>query len=108
MKILFDQAVPLPIRPFLRGHVVRTAFQEGWSSMRNGDSIQAAEEAAFHLLLTTDRNIRYQQNLAGRRIALLVIDTQQWPRLRPHMELVVAAINAAEPGSYLELNIPLA
>jgi predicted nuclease of predicted toxin-antitoxin system len=105
MKILFDQATPVPIRSYLKGHVVRTAAQQGWATLRNGDLIHSAEAASFDLLLTTDRNMGYQQNLAGRRIAILVLDIQQWPRLRPHVQQVVDAVNAATPGSYRELSI---
>ena len=106
MRVLFDQATPVPLRPFLQGHTVRTAAQEGWSQLRNGDLLIAAEAAGFDVLLTTDQNMRYQQNLAGRKIAVVVIDKQQWPELRAHVELVVAAVNAALPGTYTEVDIP--
>ena len=66
MRIIFDQATPVPICPYLEGHEVRTAAQHGWGTLRNGDLLTAAEEAGFDLFLTTDKNIRYQQNLAGR------------------------------------------
>jgi hypothetical protein len=69
------------------------------------DLLTAAEEAGFDLLLTTDKNIRYQQNLAGRRIAIVVLGQQQWPRLRPHIQRVVEAVNAATPGSFAEVDI---
>jgi len=58
------------------------------------------------MLLTTDKNMRYQQNLAGRRMAVLVLGRQQWGQLRPHVQLVVNAVNAATPGSYAEVEIP--
>ena len=106
MLILFDQATPVPIRSFLEGHTVRTAAQQGWDKLRNGDLLTAAEEAGFDVLLTTDKNVRYQQNLAGRRIAIVVLGQQQWPKLRPHIERVVEAVNAATPGSLAEVDIP--
>jgi len=106
MLILFDQATPVPIRPFLEGHTVRTAAQQGWDRLKNGDLLTAAEEAGFDVLLTTDKNVRYQQNLAGRRIAIVVLGQQQWPKLRPHIERVVEAVNAATPGSLAEVDIP--
>jgi hypothetical protein len=106
MRIIFDQATPVPIRPFLEGHMVRTAAQQGWDRLKNGDLLTAAEEAGFDLLLTTDKNIRYQQNLAGRKIAIVVLAQQQWPQLRNHVHRVVEAVNAATPGSYVEVNIP--
>jgi len=106
MKILFDQATPVPIRPYLQGHLVRTAAQQGWSTLRNGDLLNAAEESGFELLLTTDRNMGYQQNLRGRNIAIVVLSVQQWPKLRPHIETVIETVNAATPGSYAEVTIP--
>jgi hypothetical protein len=107
MLIIFDQATPVPIRPFLEGHTVRTAAQQGWDRLRNGDLLIAAEEAGFDLLLTTDKNMRYQQNLVGRRIAVVVLGRQQWPQLRSHIQRVVDAVNAAAPGSFVEVEIPL-
>jgi len=106
MKIIFDQATPMPIRRYLEGHTVRTASQEGWDRLRNGDLLNAAEEAGFDLLLTTDKNMLYQQNLAGRRIAIVVLGRQQWHQLRLHIQLVVDAVNAATPGTCLEVEIP--
>jgi|ERR1039458_3514593 hypothetical protein len=106
MRIIFDQATPVPIRPYLGGHMVRTAAQQGWDKLRNGDLLTAAEEAGFDILLTTDKNIRYQQNLAGRKIAIVVLGQQQWPKLRPHVQRVIEAVNAAAPGSYAEVHIP--
>ena len=106
MLILFDQATPVPLRPYLKGHVVRTAAQQGWDRLRNGDLLGAAEAAGFNMLLTTDRNMRYQQSLAGRKIAVLVLSRQQWGQLRPHVQLVVDAVNAAAPGSFAEVEIP--
>ena len=72
----------------------------------NGDLIAAAEAAGFEVLLTTDKNMRYQQNLTGRKIAFVVIGNQQWPILRRHVEKVAAAVNAATPGSFVEVEIP--
>ena len=107
MRILFDQATPVPLRPYLLGHTVRTASEEGWDRLRNGDLLSAAEEAGFDMLLTTDRNMRYQQNIEGRRIAVVILIRQQWPQLRPKVQLVVEAVNSAKSGSYTEVEIPL-
>jgi hypothetical protein len=106
MRVLFDQATPVPIRPYLQGHDVRTAAQQGWDRLKNGELLAVAEAAGFDVLLTTDKNMRYQQNLAGRRIAVVVLGLQQWPDLRPHVQRVVEAINAAVPGSYSEIDFP--
>jgi hypothetical protein len=106
MRVLFDQATPVPIRPYLEGHTVSTAFQQGWDKLRNGELLAAAEQARFDLFLTTDKNIRYQQNLDDRTIAIVVLGQQQWPHVRPHIQRVVDAINAATPGSFVEVDIP--
>jgi hypothetical protein len=106
MRVLFDQATPLPIRPHLEGHEVRTAAQEGWDTLKNGELLAAAEATGFDVLLTTDKNIRYQQDPSKRRIAIVVLGQQQWPRLRPHLRLVVEAVNAASAGSYVEVDLP--
>jgi hypothetical protein len=105
MRILFDQATPRPLRPYLAGHTVRTAAEEGWDRLRNGDLLSAAENAGFDLLLTTDRNMQYQQNIAGRKISVLILSRQQWPQVRPHVQLVIDAVNATRPGSFEEVEI---
>ncbi|MBI3492645.1 MAG: hypothetical protein HY047_12835 [Acidobacteria bacterium] len=107
MRVLFDQATPVPIRKFLIGHAVRTAAQEHWDTLKNGDLLLVAERAGFDVFLTTDKNMRYQQNMAGRTIAVVAIGVQQWPALQPHVALVVAAVNAATPGSFTEVDIPV-
>jgi hypothetical protein len=104
MLILFDQATPVPIREYLIGHDVRTAAQQGWDTLKNGELLTAAEEAGFDLLLTTDKSMRYQQNLTNRKIAVVVLGLQQWPGLRPHVQRVVEAVNVATPGTYTEVD----
>ena len=106
MLIIFDQATPVPIRPYLEQHTVRTAAQQGWDKLSNGDLLTAAEEAGFDVLLTTDKNMRYQQNLGGRKIAIVVLGKQQWPQLEPHIQRVIEAVNAVKPSSYVEVDIP--
>lgn len=105
MRILFDQATPVPIRRFLLGHTVRTAAQQQWDRLTNGELLAAAERDGFDVFLTTDKNLRYQQNLTGRIIAIVVIGVQQWPALEPHVARIVAAVNASTPGSYTEVEI---
>ena len=106
MLILFDNGTPAPLRYVLKDHIVVEAIERGWDRLVNGDLIAAAEAAGFHILLTTDKNIRYQQNLTGRKIAFVVLGNQQWPVLRRYAERVVAAVKAATPGSYTEVDIP--
>ena len=106
MLILFDQATPVPLRPFLKEHKVRTAAEEGWERLRNGDLLTAAEIAGFDILLTTDKNMRYQQNLTGRKIAVVILGRQQWPEVRPHVQLVIDAVASVKAGSFTEVEIP--
>ena len=106
MRVLFDSATPVPIRRFLTDHAVRTAAEQQWATLKNGELLSAAEQAGFDVFLTTDKNIRHQQNLAGLKISIVVIGCQQWPALQPHIDRVVAAVNAATPGSYTDVDIP--
>jgi hypothetical protein len=106
MRILFDHVTPRGIAPFLPGHIVTKAKDRGWDRLSNGSLLAEGERAGFDILLTADKNMRYQQNLTGRRIALIVLSTPQWPRVRLHLETIAAAVNAATPGSLTEVNIP--
>ena len=106
MKILFDNGTPKPIAHSLTGHEVTFARRIGWHELENGDLIQQAEEAGYEVLLSTDKNLRYQQNLTGRRIALVVLGNQQWPLVKLHLDKIAAAVNAATPGSFVEVDIP--
>ena len=106
MHILFDQGTPVPLRRCLTDHDVATAYERGWSSVTNGDLIRLAELNGFELLITTDTNLRYQQNLQGRSLAILVLTTTSWPRIRLATGNIVAAIRGIEAGSYQELVIP--
>ena len=105
MQVLFDQGTPAPLRQFLTSHQVSTAYERGWSTLKNGELLQAAELAAFSVLVTTDTNLKYQQNLATRRISIVVLSTTSWPRIKADVEPVVLAVNSAFPGSYAEVAI---
>ena len=89
MRIVFDQGTPAPLRRALSGHSVATAFELGWSGLANGDLLQQAE-VQFDLLITTDQNLRHQQNLGGRRLAILVLPTTSWPEISQHESEVTA------------------
>ena len=106
MLILFDHGTPAPIRSFLEGHAIKRTQEMGWDRLANGELLAAAEETGFDLFLTMDKNIRHQQNLAGRKIAIVVIGNAQWPVLRRYVQRVVAAVIAATEGSYREVEIP--
>ena len=73
MLVLFDQGTPVRITKFLLGHAVKTARQQGWDTLANGELLRMAEEAGFDALLTTDKNLIYQQNLKSRKIAIVVL-----------------------------------
>ena len=103
MRILFDQGTPAPLRHGLPGHSVSTAYEVGWAELENGDLLKAAE-ASFDAFITTDQNLRHQQNLSGRRLAILVLPTTSWPKIQAHATKVTAAVNALRPGDFIELN----
>ena len=103
MRILFDHGTPVPLIPFLEGHTVTKAKDRGWDTLTNGELLIETERAGFDVLLTGDKNMRYQQNLEGCKIAIVALSTPQWPAVRLHVEKIVAAINAAAPGSYTEV-----
>ena len=105
MRVLFDQGTPAPLRRVLGGHTVETAYERGWSTLQNGELIAAAESARFDVLVTTDKNIRYQQNLAARSIAVVVLLTTSWPRIQQSLPQVVTAVEDAIPGSYFEVQV---
>ncbi len=106
MRILFDQGTPAPLRRFLTGHLVSTAYEEGWSTVTNGDLIRLAEQKGFELLITTDTNLRYQQNLESRSISILVLTTTSWPRIKAAAALVVQMVDDLGSVDYRELHIP--
>ncbi len=107
MLILFDQGAPRGLARALSDHTIITAREKAWDRLDNGALLQAAEEAAFDLLLTTDQRIRYQQNLTGRKIAIVVLaGSTKWSHVRLHLERIATVVNAATPGSYSEVAIP--
>lgn len=106
MLILFDHMSPAGIARFLPEHTVTKAKDRGWDRFGNGDLLTAAEDAGFDVLVTADKNIHHQQNLKGRRIALVVLSTPQWPLVKRHLEKIADAVNVATPGSYSEVQMP--
>lgn len=106
MLILFDHGTPKGLIRALAGHTVITAQAKGWDTLDNGSLLDAAEQAGVDLLLTTDAKLRYQQNLAVRRIAIVVLTgTTRWSRVKLHFQQITAAVNASKPGSYTEVDI---
>ena len=106
MKLLFDQGTPYPLRNYLLNHIVETAYEKGWSNLKNGDLLTQAETEGFDVLITTDQNLRYQQNLSTRKLSVVVLMTTNWLRIKNHTALVVQALDNAHPSSYEEIPFP--
>jgi hypothetical protein len=105
--VLFDHGTPTGLIRALPGHIVNTAQAKGWDTLSNGALLNAAEDAGFDVLVTTDRRIRYQQNLRARRIDLVVLTgITKWSHVREHVERIAAAVATAIPGSYSEVETP--
>ena len=108
MRILFDKNVPIGVRRFLPNHDIRTIADIGWSDqLENGELLKGAEESGFDVMVTSDQNIRYQQNLTGRRLALVVLGSNIWPVVQGYASAIAAAVDAATPGSYVFVEMPL-
>ena len=105
MNILFDQGTPLPLRRYLVEHNVETAYQKGWSDLKNGDLLERAEQNGFDLLITTDQNLRYQQNLTDRTLAILVLMSTSWPRIKEKADGIQRVVDATTSGSYQEMSV---
>ena len=105
VRILFDQGTPVPLKEFFPGHGVATAYERGWSTLSNGELLARAE-TEFELLVTTDRNLRNQQNMGGRRPAVLVLPTTNWLRLRSAGAEIAAFALAIRPGDFKEFRLP--
>jgi hypothetical protein len=106
VRILFDQGTPVPLRTHLIEHEVSTAYELGWSQLQNGELLSQAQASGFDALLTTDQNLRYQQSLPSRHLAIIVLMTTSWPRIERHLPVLVAQINSVEAGAYIEIAVP--
>lgn len=107
MRILFDNGVPRPVASALQAHIVEEARARGWDSLANGEVLMATEAARFEVMVTTDRNLAYQQNLSGLRIALVVLTTPAWPSIRPRLSAIASAVDEATPGTCIEVDVPI-
>jgi hypothetical protein len=108
LRVVFDKNVPVGVRRFLAGHEVRTFAETGWPvKLENGQLLKAAEDLGFDVLLTSDQNIRYQQNLTGRKLALVVLGSNIWPIVRDYGPEITAAVVAVTAGSYQFIEMPL-
>ena len=107
MRVLFDNGTPRGLAGALPSHVVEEARSHGWDTLRNGELLEAAELAGFEVFVTTDRNLRYQQNLTNRKIAVVVLGNGRWRLIRARLTEIAAAVDAAAPGSFAEVEIPV-
>lgn len=106
MRILFDHGTPVPIRNAFVGHTVKTALEAGWDRLSNGELLKVGEDAGFDVLLTTDQNLPNEQNLKGRKLAIVVLNKADWRLIRPEVARIVATVLAARPGSVTVVAIP--
>ncbi|MCU0783372.1 MAG: hypothetical protein MUF81_04845 [Verrucomicrobia bacterium] len=105
MNILLDECVPWPMHKLLAGHTCITARQCGWGGIKNGELLRRAE-GKFDIFITSDQNIRYQQNLAGRQIPIMELSTNDLRRIQAAAVLIQSAIAAIRPGEFRQLVIP--
>ena len=107
MKILFDANAPAPLARFLRGHEVVRADELGWQGLENGALLDAAEQAGFDLLLTCDQNIRYQQNLTSRKLAVVILSSNHWPALRQIADRIATAVDFVQTGQIVMVDVAM-
>ena len=107
MRVLFDNGTPRGVAQALHGHNVEEARSRGWDTLRNGELLDAAEAAGFDAFLTTDRNLKHQQNLSRRGIAIVTLSSGRWRLIKKLLPEIVAAVNAATRGSLVEVDIPI-
>ena len=106
MRVLHDVCTPVQVRQALPGHEVRTAVSMGWGELENGDLLREAEAAGFDLLIICDKNLRHQQNLTARRVAILELWTNHRPTLEKHLILIGETASGMRPGEYRALEAP--
>ena len=103
MNILFDYGTPAPFRNHLREHSVDRSAEKGWELLENGELIRRAEEEGYEVIVTTDQSMRYQQNLSGMGLAIVVLLSTAWPRVRHRTEEIREVIGAIGPGELREV-----
>jgi hypothetical protein len=107
LRILFDKNLPLGVRRYLAPHEVRTVVEMNWPpQLQNGELLRATESAAF-VRIRSDRNIRYPQNPAGRKLGLGALGSSIWPVVRNHGAAIAVAVDRSTPGSYHFIEMPL-
>lgn len=106
MRILLDNCTPRGVGASLRGHDVRECRAEGWDHLKNGDLLEAAERAGFDVVITADQSIPRQQSLAGRKIAIVALGSNQWRVIQPHLPRVADAVERVRAGRIVEVSFP--
>ena len=104
MRILFDNNTPRPLRRYLTEHTVDTADEKGWARIRNGDLLDSAESDGYDVLITADQSMRYQQNMASRQVAVMVLLSNRWPRVQLRIEEIRDALAGMSPGEVREVS----
>jgi hypothetical protein len=102
VRVILDENVPIQMARFLIGHDVTTVQREGWAGIENGDLLNLVD-GHFDVMVPADKNLRYQQNLASRRIALVELPSNRWPVLERMATQIADAVNNARPGKYTSL-----
>src|SRR5437899_8103196 len=105
MFVLFDQGTPLGIRGVLSQHTVKTAKEQGWSTLQNGELLRVAEQAGFDVFVTPDQNLIYQQNLTGRKIAIVILGQNRWKLIQARLAEIATAIDHSQPGTVVIVEI---
>lgn len=104
MKILFDECMPQPLRERMVEFEISTAQEMGWGRVKNGELLKRAE-GVFDVFLTADQQLKYQQNLKGGKLAMLILSTNRWPKVKAKTTEIIAAIQSLRPGDYMELDL---
>ena len=105
MRLLFDNGTPAPLRHHLGDHLIQTAARLGWATLTNGELLDRAEQDGYEILVTTDRNMQYQQNLSRRRISIVVLTNPRWPYTEGDIQAIIHTIDAIQPGEFREVPI---
>jgi predicted nuclease of predicted toxin-antitoxin system len=101
MRVLFDQGTPVPLRRYLPHHSVTTVFEKGWSTLQNGELLLAAEQEAFEIFVTTDQNLKHQQNLANYRLTIVILTTTSWPLIEKQIYDVITPSTQRNHSAWL-------
>lgn len=103
MKVLLDENLPHLLRNNLGDHDVFTVRYKGWAGLKNGELLKMAEDDGFEVFITGDQTLSYEQNLGGRRVAMVVLSSIDWHILKENLPPILASLDSATPGSFQEV-----